>query len=185
VASVSYQTRLINLIDQQLISDNNQQTSNQKAIMKLVFSSAFFAAAATSASATCAGRGNRAASNIMGDSGCFPDPTGGASTSDDDYCNDPDRAATICETFISIKYDDWCYGGFPSLSSLQDQCWESVQLLEVQPGKQQKHCSDPSFIFPSLLCSHHLSFLAVQFGRMMKRRRMLKTWRKLPTLLSS
>ena len=104
--------------------------------MKLVFSSAIFAAAAvTSASATCAKRGNNAASNIMGDNGCFPDPTDGASSSDD--CNDPDRAVTACDTFISINYDEWCYGGFPSLSSLQDQCWESVQLLAVvESGKK-------------------------------------------------
>jgi len=98
--------------------------------MKLVFSSAIFASAVTSASATCAIRGNNAASIIMGENGCFPDPTNGALSSDD--CNNPNRAAAICERFISINYDEWCYGGFPSLSSLQDQCWDRVQMLEVE-----------------------------------------------------
>ena len=146
--------------------------------MKLVFSSAIFASAVTSASATCAIRGNNAASIIMGENGCFPDPTNGALSSDD--CNNPNRAAAICERFISINYDEWCYGGFPSLSSLQDQCWDRVQMLEVESGKQ-KECSAPSPVFPTRLCSPHLSFHTIQSGRTTKRRRiwmprMLLSW---------
>ena len=97
----------------------------------------------------------------MGENGCFPDPTNGALSSDD--CNNPNRAAAICERFISINYDEWCYGGFPSLSSLQDQCWDRVQMLEVESGKQ-KECSAPSPVFPTRLCSPHLSFHTIQFG---------------------
>ena len=101
--------------------------------MKLIIPSALAAALVSPASASCAIRGNNAATRILLDNGCFPPAPGRASSSDD--CNNLSDAEIICKIYIDNNYSSWCYGDFPSLSSLKRKCWNEVQLLDE--GKQK------------------------------------------------
>eukprot|EP00578_Thalassiosira_sp_NH16_P022050 CAMPEP_0181100030 /NCGR_PEP_ID=MMETSP1071-20121207/12976_1 /TAXON_ID=35127 /ORGANISM="Thalassiosira sp., Strain NH16" /LENGTH=138 /DNA_ID=CAMNT_0023182733 /DNA_START=42 /DNA_END=458 /DNA_ORIENTATION=+ len=105
--------------------------------MKLIIPSALAAALVSSASASCAIRGNNAASRIMGDNGCFPPPSVKALSSDD--CNNLNDAERICEIYIDNNYSSWCEYSSASLSSLKRKlsslkrkCWNNVQLLDEE-----------------------------------------------------
>ena len=103
--------------------------------MKLIIPSALAAALVSPASASCAIRGNNAAARIFLNNGgkCFPPPSSSDSSSDD--CNNLSDAERNCKIYIDNNYSSWCYGDFPSLSSLKRKCWNEVQLLDE--GKQK------------------------------------------------
>ena len=101
--------------------------------MKLIIPSALAAALVSPASASCAIRGNNAATRILRNNDCFPPPSSSDSSSDD--CNNLSDAERSCKIYIDNNYSSWCYGDFPSLSSLKSKCWNNVQLLDE--GKQK------------------------------------------------
>ena len=102
--------------------------------MKLIIPSALAAALVSPASASCANRGNSAASRIMDTNDCFPPPTGSAS-SDSNACSDLSVAERICKIYIGQKYDTWCEYSGVSQREMKHKCWNEVQLLDE--GKQK------------------------------------------------
>jgi len=108
--------------------------------MKLIIPSALAAALVSPASASCAIRGNNAATRILGNNGCFPPPSGSASSSDD--CNNLSDAERICKIYIDNNYSSWCYGDdVPSLSSLKRKCWNNVQLLDEEDSGAEEEAN--------------------------------------------